>query len=40
MAVKIPNLILFRFFYFADLKTIYFASCLCCSYVYIYVCFI
>ena len=31
MAVKIPILILFCFFYFAGLKTIYFVSCLCCS---------
>ena len=31
MAVKIPILILFRFCLLADLKTIYFASCFCCS---------
>ena len=31
MAVKIPILILFCFFYLSDLKTIYFASCFCCG---------
>ena len=31
IAMKIPNLIFFPFVYFADLKAIYFVSCLCYS---------